>query len=71
MDVADFSLELVTRSVHAFFVTCCDSAVEGQIVYLFPLLPILPLTLRRLMSYIYGAPILDVSRSHTTTQHSR
>ena len=28
------------------------------------------LTLRRL-SYIYGAPILDVSRSHTTTQHSR
>ena len=29
------------------------------------------LTLRPLMSYIYGAPILDVSRSHTTTQHSR
>ena len=29
------------------------------------------LTLRRLMSYIYGPPILDVSRSHTTTQHSR
>jgi len=29
------------------------------------------LTIRRLMSYIYGAPILDVSRSHTTTQHSR
>jgi len=29
------------------------------------------LTLRRLMSYIYGAPILDVSRSNTTTQHSR
>jgi hypothetical protein len=29
------------------------------------------LTLRSLMSYIYGAPILDVSRSHTTTQHSR
>jgi len=29
------------------------------------------LTLRRLMSYIYGARILDVSRSHTTTQHSR
>ena len=23
------------------------------------------------MSYIYGAPILDVSRSHITTQHSR
>jgi len=29
------------------------------------------LTLRWLMSYIYGAPNLDVSRSHTTTQHSR
>jgi len=31
------------------------------------------LNLRRLMSYIYiyGAPILDVSRPHTTTQHSR
>jgi hypothetical protein len=29
------------------------------------------LTLRPLMSYIYGAHILDVSRSHTTTQHSR
>jgi hypothetical protein len=32
------------------------------------------LTLRPLMPYIYiyiyGAPILDVSRSHTTTQHS-
>ena len=30
-----------------------------------------PLTLRSLTLYIYGAPILDVSRSHTTTQHSR
>jgi len=29
------------------------------------------LTFRLLMSYIYGAPILDVSRSHTMTQHSR
>jgi len=29
------------------------------------------LTLRLLMSYIYGAPILDVSRSHTTTHDSR
>jgi len=33
--------------------------------------PSVCLSLRRLMSYIYGAPILDVSRSHTTTQHSR
>ena len=29
------------------------------------------LTIRLLMSYVYGASILDVSRSHTTTQHSR
>ena len=29
------------------------------------------LTFRLLMSHIYGAPIHDVSRSHTTTQHSR
>ena len=29
------------------------------------------LTFRLLMSYLYRAPILDVSRSHTTTQHSR
>ena len=29
------------------------------------------LTFRRLMSYIYGASILDVFRSHTTTQHRR
>ena len=28
------------------------------------------LTLRLLMSYIHGAHILDVSRSHTTTQQS-
>ena len=29
------------------------------------------LTFGLLMSYIYGVPILNVSRSHTTTQHSR
>ena len=33
--------------------------------------PIMLLTIRLLMSYIYGAPILDVSRSHSTTHHSR
>ena len=38
---------------------------------IYKLLTTLWLTLRWLMSYIYGAPILDVSRSHTTTQHSR
>jgi len=43
-------------------------------IYSTPYLPVslrFSLTLRWLMSYIYGAPILDVSRSHTTTQHSR
>jgi hypothetical protein len=30
-----------------------------------------PLTLRVLISYIYGVHILDVSRSHTTTHHSQ
>jgi hypothetical protein len=29
------------------------------------------LTLRLVISYIYGTPILDVSTSHTTTQHGR
>ena len=29
------------------------------------------LTIKLLMSYIYGAPILDVSRSHTTTHRRR
>jgi len=38
-----------------------DPGVNGKII----------LTLRRLMSYIYGAPLLDVSRSHTTTQYGR
>ena len=28
------------------------------------------LTLRRLMSYMYGAPILDVSRSHNDAAQS-
>jgi len=42
-----------------------DGGVDGTVILK------RTLTLRRLMSYIYGAPILDVSRSHTTTQHSR
>jgi len=29
------------------------------------------LTIRLLMSYLYGEPILDISRSYTTTHHSR
>ena len=40
-------------------VACCTNSI------------VCSLTLRLLMSYIYGAPILDVSRSHTTTQNSR
>jgi len=44
---------------------------KPQIMLCEEILLISTLTLRRLMSYIYGAPILDVSRSHTTTQHSR
>ena len=53
----------------------------NPICYLLALLPhhflhvsrirVKSLTVRLLMLYIYGAPILDVSRSHTTTQHSR
>ena len=48
------------------------SETVGYFDLVHPLLLLLRLlTLRRLMSYIYGAPILDVSRSHATTQHSR
>ena len=43
--------------------------VDLKVIY-FRAVTYLSLTLRRLMSYIYGAPILDVSRSHTTTQQS-
>ena len=49
--------------------------VWRSVFRLYRLYRLFVLTLRRLMSYIYiyiyGAPILDVSRSHTTTQHSR
>ena len=45
---------------------------NAELIPIYHLLVLLgDLTLRRLMSYIYGAPIVDVSRSHTTTQHSR
>ena len=48
-----------------------EGSLFGMTTYFVAKFP--ALTLRRLMSYIYiyGAPILDVSRSHTTTQHSR
>ena len=61
----------VVESYFAFLVTNmeCDIVLAFHSAH--------TLTLRLLMSYIYiyiyvyGAHILDVSRSHTTTQHSR
>ena len=51
---------------------CCLLALVGAHHFLHvSRIRVKSLTFRRLMSYIYGAPILDVSRSHTTTQHSR
>jgi len=65
-----------TKLIHLLFVNCVQTEFEILTTRLSQLGGTLPLgsnnlTLRRLMSYIYGAPILDVSRSHTTTQHSR
>jgi len=53
---------------------CCPKCAHMESSYMhntYSHLKIIYLTLRRLMSHIYGAPILDVSRSHKTTQHSR
>jgi hypothetical protein len=44
---------------------------DGDIVICFETTLVYFLTLRALMSHIYGVHILDVSRSHTTTHHSR
>ena len=44
------------------------NVIEGYMIHI---VTISLLTLRLLMSYICGTPILYVSRSHTTTQHSR
>ena len=52
------------------FLASSTEAISIDITFLNSIFLII-LTLRVLMSYIYGAPILDVSRSHTTTQHSR
>ena len=50
----------------------CDPLVLGEWFLMFGRNNVsISLTLRSLMLYIYGAPILDVSRSHTMTQHSR
>jgi len=59
------SLTVKTQRLLEIYRVFCSLTVKTQ-----RLLEI-NLTLRRLMSYIYGAPVLDVSRSHTTTQHSR
>ena len=51
---------------------CCLLALLGAHHFLHvSRIRVKSLILRLLMSYIYGAPILDVSRSHTTTHHSR
>ena len=51
---------------------CCLLALLGANHFLHvSRIRVKSLNIRVLMSYIYGAPILDVSRSHTTTQHSR
>ena len=51
---------------------CCLLALLGAHHFLHvSRIRVKSLTLRLLMSYIYGAPILDVCRSHTTTHHSR
>ena len=51
---------------------CCLLALLGAHHFLHvSRIRVKSLTLGLLMSYIYGAPILDVSRSHTTTRHSR
>ena len=50
---------------------CCLLALLGAHHFLHvSRMRVKSLILRLLMSYIYGAPILDVSRSHTMTQHS-
>jgi len=51
---------------------CCLLALLGVNHFLHvSRIKVKSLTLRLLMSYIYRAPILDVSSSHTTTHRSR
>ena len=57
-------------SIVTYFAHCCVF-FESRRTWFDILCFSYELTLRLLMSYIYGAPILDVSRSYTTTQHSR
>ena len=51
---------------------CCLLALLGAHDFLHvSRIRVKSLTIRLLTSYIHGAPILDVSRSYTTTHHSR
>jgi len=61
----------VQRAYRIRFILNCNERILLCIVEYISRIAFTNLTLRRLMSYIYGAPILGVSRSHTTTQHSR
>ena len=57
-------------TIHPIFVSTTFVKITYSTGVIFASASLL-LTLRSLTLYIYGAPILDVSRSHTTTQHSR
>jgi len=67
-----FSWNLINPLNAEFNPICCLLALLGAQHFLhISRIRVKSLTLRLLMSYIYGAPILDVSRSHTTTHHIR
>jgi len=83
----NFRVEFLPNTIFAIFNTSMPLNINplnpelNPICYLLALLDhhflhvsrirVKSLTIRLIMSYIHGAPILDVSRSHTTTQHSR
>ena len=83
VSVVDYELYLFyTDNIQIFYFSLVFNPLNAKlnpICYLLALLAhhfihvsrirIKSLNLRLLMSYIYGAPILDISRSHTTTQH--
>ena len=78
MLIMTMSLFSITRYINPLNAelnpVCCLLALLGAHHFLHvSRIRVKSLTFRRLMSYvyIYGAPILDVSRSHTTTHHSR
>ena len=68
VETVPFALYIINRLVLITQVESVYYTVRTEFLYK---TYVSSLTLRRLMSYIYAAPILDVSRSHTTTQHSR